>query len=137
MRIRLSDKNLLELKDLLLDVEKAIVLIEREKHQREVAAQRKLERGSESAKKRKTPAARSSATPSDVPTVAVQSDTAGGANLERVVVKYMHPASRHLVWDGEGEQPDWLKAYLDRGGSWYALENAAEIFNARGKARRF
>lgn len=48
-------------------------------------------------------------------------------------VKFMHPANRTMVWDGVGEQPVWLKVYLDRGGSWGALETTAEIFNSRRK----
>lgn len=42
------------------------------------------------------------------------------------VVRYMHPANRHLTWDGEGEQPDWVTAYLAHGGSWTAMENTAQ-----------
>ena len=41
-------------------------------------------------------------------------------------VRYMHPANRHLTWDGEGDQPDWVTAYLAHGGSWTAMENTAQ-----------
>ncbi|MCV2216574.1 H-NS histone family protein [Thauera sp. Sel9] len=42
------------------------------------------------------------------------------------VIRYVHPASRTLTWTGEGPTPDWVTAYLAHGGSWSAMENAAE-----------
>lgn len=41
-------------------------------------------------------------------------------------IRFVHPASRALTWNGEGATPDWITAYLAHGGSWSALENAAE-----------
>jgi hypothetical protein len=41
------------------------------------------------------------------------------------VIRYMHPANRQLTWSGEGEVPEWITAYLARGGSWMAMENTA------------
>ena len=42
------------------------------------------------------------------------------------VIRYVHPASRTLTWTGEGDMPEWISAYLAHGGSWSAMENAAE-----------
>ena len=42
------------------------------------------------------------------------------------VIRYVHPASRTLTWTGEGDVPEWITAYLTHGGSWSAMENAAE-----------
>jgi hypothetical protein len=50
------------------------------------------------------------------------------APASRPAIKYMHPASRHLSWSGEGEPPEWVTVYLQRGGSWTAMENAAASF---------
>jgi len=50
-------------------------------------------------------------------------------------IKYMHPVVRSLCWDGLGKEPDWIQIYLDRGGSWIALENTAERF--RRSLRKF
>ncbi len=41
-------------------------------------------------------------------------------------IRYVHPASRTLSWTGEGSTPEWITAYLAHGGSWTAMENAAE-----------
>lgn len=41
-------------------------------------------------------------------------------------IRYVHPASRTLTWTGEGSTPEWITAYLAHGGSWTAMENAAE-----------
>lgn len=41
------------------------------------------------------------------------------------LIRYMHPANRQLTWSGEGEVPEWITAYLARGGSWMAMENTA------------
>ena len=41
-------------------------------------------------------------------------------------IRYVHPASRTLTWTGEGNTPEWITAYLAHGGSWTAMENAAE-----------
>ena len=41
-------------------------------------------------------------------------------------IRYVHPASRTLTWTGEGDMPEWISAYLAHGGSWSAMENAAE-----------
>ena len=126
MTKNLKDKTIPELKALLLDVERAIKLIEREKRQREAAARRKVVRADEKVSKPKTV---------DSSPTTWTTSAAGNERSEDLPPatqsgpKYMHPASRQMVWDGEGEQPDWLKAYLERGGSWGALENTAQIFN--------
>lgn len=41
------------------------------------------------------------------------------------LIRYMHPANRQLTWSGEGAVPEWITAYLARGGSWMAMENTA------------
>ena len=41
-------------------------------------------------------------------------------------IRYVHPAIRTLTWTGEGSTPEWITAYLAHGGSWTAMENAAE-----------
>ena len=41
-------------------------------------------------------------------------------------IRYVHPASRTLTWTGEDSTPEWITAYLAHGGSWTAMENAAE-----------
>lgn len=41
-------------------------------------------------------------------------------------IRFVHPASRNLTWTGEGETPEWITAYLAHGGSWSAMENAAD-----------
>ncbi len=46
-------------------------------------------------------------------------------------IRYVHPASRTLTWTGEGSTPEWITAYLAHGGSWTAMENAAEKLAAR------
>jgi len=133
MTINLKDKTIPELKALLLDVESAIKLIEREKRQREAAVRRKMSRADEKTINRKT-VDFSPATEATLPAVNERSE-----DPQRVAQpgpKYMHPASRQMVWNGEGEQPDWLKAYLERGGSWGALETTAQIFNERRTVRR-
>lgn len=133
MTINLKQKTIPELKALLLDVERAIKLIEREKRQREAAARRKMVRAEGKTSKRKSV---------DSAPTAVATSPAGSERSEDLQPatqsgpKYMHPASRQMVWDGEGEQPDWLKAYLERGGSWGALETTAQIFNERRTVRR-
>jgi DNA-binding protein H-NS len=48
------------------------------------------------------------------------------ASQPEPVIRYVHPASRTLAWTGEGPTPDWVTAYLAHGGSWSAMENAAE-----------
>lgn len=132
MTINIKDKTIPELKALLLDVESAIKLIEREKRQREAAVLQKLSRADEKTINRKTvdflPA-----TEATLPAVSERSEDPQRA--AQPGPKYMHPASRQMVWNGEGEQPDWLKAYLERGGSWGALETTAQIFNERRTVR--
>ena len=126
MTKNLKDKTIPELKALLLDVERAIKLIEREKRQREPAARRKIVSADAKTSKRKT---------MDSSPTTVTTSPGGNERSEDLQPaaqpgpKFMHPASRQMEWDGEGEQPDWLKAYLERGGSWGALENTAQIFN--------
>lgn len=52
------------------------------------------------------------------------------------VIRYVHPASRALTWSGEGDMPDWVAIYLANGGSWSAMENAAEqLVRSRRLAR--
>lgn len=133
MTINLKDKTVPELKALLLDVESAIKLIEREKRQREAAVRRKMCRADEKTINRKT-VDFSPATEATLPAVNERSEDPQRA--AQPGPKYMHPASRQMVWNGEGEQPDWLKAYLERGGSWGALETTAQIFNERRTVRR-
>lgn len=133
MTINLKDKTIPELKALLLDVERAIKLIEREKRQREAAARRKMGRADVKTSKRKTVDS-SPATVATLPAVSKRSEDPQRA--AQPGPKYMHPASRQMVWNGHGEQPDWLKAYLDRGGSWGALETTAQLFNERRTVRR-
>ncbi|ENO86800.1 H-NS family nucleoid-associated regulatory protein [Thauera linaloolentis] len=58
----------------------------------------------------------------DVPTPAAEPAAAAPAPE----IRYVHPASRTLTWTGEGAMPDWVTAYLAHGGSWSAMENAAE-----------
>jgi len=132
MTINLKDKTIPELKALLLDVESAIKLIEREKRQREAAVLRKLSRTDEKTINRKT-VDFLHATEATLPAVSERSEDPQRA--AQPGPKYMHPASRQMVWNGEGEQPDWLKAYLERGGSWGALETTAQIFNERRTVR--
>jgi DNA-binding protein H-NS len=131
MMIKLQDKTIPELKALLLDVERAIKLIEREKRQREAAARRRSSQADEKPKNRKKVDSSSTMLPTP-PKVKARSEDVQPA--PQPGPKYMHPASRQMVWDGEGEHPDWLKAYLERGGSWGALENTAQIFNERRTA---
>lgn len=133
MTINIKDKTVPELKALLLDVESAIKLIEREKRQREAAVRRKMSRADEKTINRKT-VDFSPATEATLPAVNERSEDPQRA--AQPGPKYMHPASRQMVWNGEGEQPDWLKAYLERGGSWGALETTAQIFNERRTVRR-
>ncbi len=52
-------------------------------------------------------------------------------------IKYMHPVNRNWVWDGQGDEPEWIRAYMDRGGSWDALENTAAIFEQRRRGSHF
>ena len=61
------------------------------------------------------------------------------AGVAAPVIRYVHPASRTLTWTGEGPTPEWLTAYLAHGGSWSAMENAAEKLAAshRMSARLF
>ena len=132
MTINIKDKTIPELKALLLDVESAIKLIEREKRQREAAVRRKMSRADEKTINRKT-VDFSPATEATLPAVNERSEDPQRA--AQPGPKYMHPASRQMVWNGEGEQPDWLKAYLERGGSWGALETTAQIFNERRTVR--
>ncbi len=132
MTINIKDKTIPELKALLLDVESAIKLIEREKRQREAAVLRKLSRTDEKTINRKT-VDFLHATEATLPAVNERSEDPQRA--AQPGPKYMHPASRQMVWNGEGEQPDWLKAYLERGGSWGALETTAQIFNERRTVR--
>lgn len=132
MTINIKDKTVPELKALLLDVESAIKLIEREKRQREAAVRRKMSRADEKTINRKT-VDFSPATEATLPAVNERSEDPQRA--AQPGPKYMHPASRQMVWNGEGEQPDWLKAYLERGGSWGALETTAQIFNERRTVR--
>lgn len=54
---------------------------------------------------------------------------------EEVTIRYVHPASRSLCWSGEGAAPEWVTAYLAHGGSWSAMENAAEQL-VRSRPRR-
>lgn len=49
-------------------------------------------------------------------------------------IKYMHPANRDLCWDGVGVEPEWIGVYLERGGSFSALENTAERFRSSLRA---
>lgn len=42
-------------------------------------------------------------------------------------LRYVHPASSKLAWDGVGQEPDWVASYLAYGGTRVALENAAEM----------
>lgn len=133
MTINLKDKTIPELKALLLDVERAIKLIEREKRQRDAAARRKVVRADEKMCKQK----KVDSLPSSVATSPSASQRSEDLQLAtQPGPKYMHPARRQMVWNGEGEQPDWLKAYLERGGSWGALETTAQIFNERRTVRR-
>ncbi len=65
-------------------------------------------------------------TPADAPlAVAPESEPALDAT-PAPTVRYVHPASRTLTWTGEGSTPEWITAYLAHGGSWTAMENAAE-----------
>jgi DNA-binding protein H-NS len=133
MTIKLQGKTIPELKALLLDVERAIKLIEREKRQREAAARRKSTQADEKAKNRQKVDSSSTKVAAPPDPEARPEDV---QRAPQTVPKYMHPASRQMVWDGEGEQPDWLKAYLERGGSRGALETTAQIFNERRTVRR-
>ncbi|MFT3757779.1 DNA-binding protein [Thauera sp.] len=51
-------------------------------------------------------------------------------------IRYVHPASRTLTWTGEDPMPDWVTAYLAHGGSWSAMENAAEKLAASHRTAR-
>lgn len=126
MRINLKEKSLVELKMLLIEIESSIRLIEREKRQREKARQGALERVAvvEADKRMSRPIKRQRPPVSVLEIEGLKSARSHGP-------KYMHPASRTMVWDGEGEQPQWLTTYLEHGGSWGALENTAQLFNER------
>jgi len=52
-------------------------------------------------------------------------------------IKFMHPVNRNWAWDGKGVEPEWIQAYLERGGSWDALENTAAIFMRRRRGFRY
>lgn len=150
MHFPLGDKNLVELKHLLEDIKKAIDLIERQKSQRE--KQRAIEARKPSLMKHKTPpkppAPRSprapivqTAKPTPTPREAVKAPVAPSLQPQPPIsrppvplapqIKYMHPVNRNLTWDGTGPQPDWIMVYLERGGSWSALENTAQLFARR------
>jgi len=67
------------------------------------------------------------ATPSDPGKTSFAANASIDGNAS-ASIKYMHPVSRALFWDGLGKEPEWIGIYLDRGGSWAALENTAERF---------
>ena len=150
MHFSLGDKNLIQLRCLLEDIKKAIDLIERQKLERE--KQRALEARKPSQLKRKAPPKVPARRVLQAPTV--QTSEATPALPESVQarvtpafqpqtpispppappvpqIKYMHPVNRNLTWDGAGQKPGWILIYLDRGGSWSALENAAQLFSRR------
>ncbi len=62
--------------------------------------------------------------PADSPPPAVPISAAD--DTPAPAIRYVHPASRTLTWTGEGTTPEWITAYLAHGGSWSAMENAAE-----------
>lgn len=65
-----------------------------------------------------------------IPAADAAEEAAADAAEEEVEppVRYVHPASRNLSWTGIGDVPDWVTAYLAYGGSWSAMENAAEQY---------
>ncbi len=71
-----------------------------------------------------------------LPTLTVPKPPEAAPSPAPGVIKYMHPANRNMTWDGIGKQPEWLQAYMDRGGSWTALENTAEKFASIKKFSR-
>ena len=91
MTLNLENKTIPQIKVLLLDVERAIKLIEREKRQREAAARRKMIRADEKTSQRKTV----DSSPAIVATSPAASERS--EDLQRATQpgpKYMHPASR-------------------------------------------
>lgn len=78
-----------------------------------------------------------SAAPVSAPVPLAEPDPAPAPAPEEAapVVRYVHPASRNLSWSGEGPVPDWVTAYLAYGGSWSAMEYAAEQY-LEGIAKR-
>lgn len=64
--------------------------------------------------------------PTDVHVPRAQPQAQPQEEAPAAVIRYVHPASRTLTWTGEGSTPDWITAYLAHGGSWSAMENAAE-----------
>lgn len=40
--------------------------------------------------------------------------------------KYRHPSNKSLAWSGRGRKPAWIDGWLASGGTWSALEIAAQ-----------
>ena len=66
------------------------------------------------------------AAPADAPPPAATESEPALDATPAPTIRYVHPASRTLTWTGEGNTPEWITAYLAHGGSWTAMENAAE-----------
>lgn len=132
MSANIGKLTLLELRVLLEEIEAQIKRMETA----EVAASAAKAPEAATRKKNDSPHTRDVSPLSEPAKVATPSDpgkTSSAANASidgnaSASIKYMHPVSRALFWDGLGKEPEWIGIYLDRGGSWAALENTAERF---------
>jgi len=133
VQVALQKRSLIELRELLLRIEQAIQTIEREKRQRAERPPRMVSTypSRKPARKRTPllqapePAHRSAVPAGDLVEKERTVPDAPAVTASAPTVKFMHPSHRGLFWDGEGSEPAWIAVYLERGGSWAALENTA------------
>lgn len=133
MSFRIGDLSLKELKELLIQIEGQIKTLEKK-------TAPKVKRTASAAKG-------SHAALPMVREIEVSSQAEAGQSGDLVkaglsaearkssAIKYMHPANRDLCWDGVGVEPEWIGVYLERGGSFAALENTAERFRSSLRVR--
>lgn len=135
MQSSLRGLTLIELRELLKSVNRSILDLEKEVG-RQAATRVDMNTKPQARKSRV------------IPKVAVRTSDDGGSfslassgipetESKAPSIKYMHPVNRNWVWDGQGDEPDWIRAYMDRGGSWDALENTAAIFEQKRRGSNF